>query len=75
MSKGRLKFTDLTVTQVRLDDKIVGEIRNVPRFVSIEGHEGLMAREGYQYFPKGSKTGGDIFETKGQCMYSLYDMD
>lgn len=43
--------------KVRTDGYISGEIRKV------EG--------GYQYFPKGSKTGGDVFETLSQVHKSL----
>jgi hypothetical protein len=43
--------------KVRLDDRIVGEIRKV------DG--------GYQFFPKGSKFSGDIFETVGEVQKSL----
>jgi len=74
MNRNRLLFTDQTKTIVKLDGKVVGEIREVPRFESVEGREGLMAKKGWQYFPKGSKTGGEVFKTKGECMYSLYDM-
>lgn len=61
MSNNRLRFTDETKTVVRLDGKIVGNIKEV--------------KGGYQYKPKGSKTGGQVFKTKGECMYSLYDLE
>ena len=43
--------------KVSLDGKIVGEIRKVPT--------------GYQYFPKGQKTGGEIFTTVTKVQKSL----
>lgn len=43
--------------KVRLDGRICGEIRKV------EG--------GYQYFPKGSKSGGVIFSSIGAVQTSL----
>lgn len=43
--------------QVRLDGRIIGEIRKV------EG--------GYQYVPKGQKTGGDILPTVNAVQRSL----
>lgn len=42
---------------VRLDGRVVGEIRPV------EG--------GWQYVPKGAKEGGEIFVTLGGCQRSL----
>ena len=42
---------------VRLDNKVVGEI------LSVEG--------GFQYFSKGSKTGGDVYPTLALCKKSL----
>lgn len=44
---------------VRLDGRICGEIRNV------EG--------GYQYFPKGSKVGGEIMESVSAVQKSLVE--
>ena len=43
--------------KVRTDGRISGEIRKV--------------NGGYQYFPKGSKAGGEIFETLEQVQKSL----
>ena len=42
---------------VRLDGKICGEIRKV--------------KTGFQYFPKGQKEGGEIFETVQAVQKSL----
>lgn len=42
---------------VRLEGKIVGEIRSVAT--------------GFQYFPKGQKKGGDIFPTIGKVIQSI----
>jgi len=42
---------------VLLDDKLVGEIRPV--------------NGGWQYFPKGSKIGGDVFKRLPDCQRSL----
>ena len=60
MNRNRLAFEDQSKTLVKLDGKVVGHINQV--------------KGGYQYFPKGSKTGGEVFKTKGECMYSLYDL-
>ncbi len=43
--------------KVKLDGKHVGEIRK--------------AKDGYQYFPKGEKKGGDIFKTVPDVQHSL----
>ena len=43
--------------QVCLDGKICGEIREVTG--------------GYQYFPKGSKVGGDVYPTLEEVKHSL----
>jgi len=45
--------------KVRVDGRIVGEIRKV------EG--------GFQYFPKGQKTGGEIFKSVSAVQRSLTD--
>lgn len=45
-----------SVTIVKLDGEIVGEIREV---------------EARQYFPRGSKTGGALFHTEEECRKSL----
>lgn len=42
---------------VKLAKKIVGEIKTV--------------KGGYQYFPKGSKTGGEVYKSLDSCMKSL----
>jgi len=44
---------------VLLDDRRVGEIRTV------EG--------GFQYFPKGQRTGGEVFPSLAACKQSLAD--
>lgn len=44
---------------VKLDRKVVGEIHKVGG--------------GYQYFPKESKTGGEIFRSLYDTQMSLYD--
>jgi hypothetical protein len=66
----RLSFTDVTVTEVKLDGKVVGTIKQV----NVSKVESFV-KIGWQYFPKGKGMGGEIFETKGECMHSLYDMD
>lgn len=43
--------------RVRVDKRISGEIRPV------DG--------GWQYFPKGQKTGGEVFKTMDECQKSL----
>ena len=57
----KLGFEDKTETIVKLEGKVVGTIKEV--------------KSGWQYFPKGSKTGGEIFTSKFTCMHSLYYMD
>jgi hypothetical protein len=47
--------------KVRLDGRICGEIRKV--------------KGGYQYFPKGSKTGGDILVSITKVQQSLSGKD
>lgn len=42
---------------VRLDDKLAGHITQV--------------KGGYQYFPKGKKSGGEIFSSMEECKESL----
>ncbi len=46
-------------TDVMLENKLVGKIK------SVDG--------GHCYFPKGKKTGGDIFKTLSECKKSLLD--
>ena len=46
---------------VKLDKKIAGEIRFL-----IDGDHNI-----FQYFPKGSATGGEKFETLNACINSL----
>jgi hypothetical protein len=56
-----LTFEDIAGTQeqtVRLDKKIVGKIKHVT--------------DGFQYFPKGSKTGGAVFSNRRHCQLSLH---
>jgi hypothetical protein len=43
--------------KVHLEGKPIGEIRR--------------SKAGYQYFPKGQKEGGDIFESLHECKRSL----
>lgn len=50
---------DPKTIHVLLDGKRVGEIR------SVEG--------GFQYFPKGQKKGGEVFQTLIDCKKSLSD--
>ena len=45
--------------KVRIDGRICGEIRKVP--------------DGFQYFPKGTKIGGDIFPSVKAVQKSLTD--
>lgn len=52
-----IEYVETVKIVVKLDKKIIGEIKKV------DG--------GFQYFPKGSKTGGDIFITLNKCKYSL----
>lgn len=58
MSHDKLTFEDKTETTVKLDGKIIGKIKDV--------------KTGWQYFPKGQKTGGDVYTSKFACMQSLY---
>jgi hypothetical protein len=44
---------------VKLDGKLVGEIRQ--------------EADGFRYFPKGQKTGGELFSTLPACKKSLTD--
>ena len=77
----KLSFENTDETLVKLEGKVVGIIKPVPYFVVVGGNKipyvsnktnlGTAYKMGYQYFPKGSKTGGKIFESKGECMYSL----
>jgi len=48
--------------KVYLDNKYAGKIIEV-------NHNNAVA---YQYFPKGSKTGGHVYSTKRKCRLSLY---
>lgn len=52
-----MKLTFETNIKVKLDGKYIGDIKSVAG--------------GYQYFPKGSKTGGDIYATIQSCKDSL----
>lgn len=54
-----LTYTEDTQVIVRLDGKIVGAIR--------------LTAGGWQYTPKGAKTGGDFYPTLGLCKASLED--
>lgn len=58
MSSAKITFEDKTETIVKLDGKVVGKIKEV--------------KTGWQYFPKGQKTGGDICSSKFACMQTLY---
>lgn len=52
-----MKFTFDTTVKVKVDGKYVGDIK------SVSG--------GYQYFPKGIKSGGDVYATLQECKDSL----
>lgn len=54
--------------KVYLDGRHIGEIREVEKGESMLHGITIF---GYQYFPKGSKTGGEIFDTLTQCKGSL----
>ena len=85
MSNGRLLFENTDETTVKLDGKVVGTIKPVPYYVVVgcdkityiskKENLGKAYQIGYRYYPKGQKVGGEIFATKGECMYSLNDMD
>ena len=47
--------------RVRFDGKIVGEIRK----------EKSRCFEGWRYYPKGEKNGGELFESLRACQKSL----
>ena len=51
------KTKSSTETKVYLDGKIVGTIKKTD--------------EGYTYYPKGKKNGGETFPTLDKCMKSL----
>ena len=53
-----MKIQFKTTVSVILNDKKIGEIREVPG--------------GYSYFPKGQKHGGDVFKTLEAAKASLY---
>lgn len=52
--------------KVRLDGKLAGEIRHV-----LEGTPGVNMREGWRYFPKGSRSGGELYSSPLECKQSL----
>jgi len=54
-----LKYTHKPSGKIKvlLDGRVVGEIRKV--------------NGGYQYFPKGQKVGGEVFQSWGQVQRSL----
>lgn len=52
-----MSITFETKVKVRLDGKYIGDIKSV--------------KGGYQYFPKGSKSGGDIYPRLELCKNSL----
>ncbi|MHC4314761.1 MAG: hypothetical protein ACYSW3_20120 [Planctomycetota bacterium] len=60
--KGGIKACAKEPLKVRLDKKVVGEIRKV----KIDKDS-----DGYQYFPKGQKTGGAIFNSVPEVQNSL----
>jgi hypothetical protein len=62
----KVTFEEVTRIVVKLDGKVIGEIKEVPM-------PNYTQRIGYQYFPKGSKTGGEVFAFKADCMNSLKD--
>jgi hypothetical protein len=74
MGNNRLQFTDETKTVVRLDGKVVGEIRPT-KYDVVKTSTCETYKMGYCYYPKGSTGVGEVFETKGECMHSLMDMD
>jgi len=43
--------------KVKLDGRVIGEIRRVP--------------EGWQYYPKGRKNGGDVFSSYARVKQSI----
>ena len=53
-----LEFIKNTEISVKLDKRIIGKIKQV--------------NGGWQYFPKGSKRGGEVFSTESACKQSLY---
>lgn len=55
-TEGEREYKNVSIP-VKLDGKISGEIR--------------FTGEGWQYFPKGQKTGGEIFKTITLCQKSL----
>jgi hypothetical protein len=57
--KGKVYRRSPNPSTVILDKKVVGRIKRV------DG--------GWQYFPKGQSTGGDIFPSVGLCKQSLED--
>lgn len=57
-----MKIEFIETHTVKLDGKVIGTIRTVER---------LHHPDGYQYFPKGQKTGGELFNTLGACKLSL----
>lgn len=73
MSNKGLVFTDKTVTQVKLDGKIVGNIKEVKEVIGTGVAKSI--KVGWQYFPKGSNTGGEVFMSKFACMGSLYKLE
>jgi hypothetical protein len=58
LSKG-VTFKEIFYLKVYLDKKLIGKIKELPN------------NRGYQYFPTGSKTGGEIFERLRDCKRSL----
>lgn len=58
----------LEVVKVYLDGKHIGEIREVENgtFSRFE-----LQNFGFQYFPKGQKLGGEIFNTMNDCKASI----
>lgn len=58
---------DKKATKVLLDKRIVGEIRYVT--IGTPGVDRL--RDGYQYFPKSSRVGGELFESELACRKSV----
>ena len=61
MAKDEITFEEVHI--VKCNKKTIGEIRVVahPKY----------ATTGYQYFPKGQRTGGEVFLTLQPCKNSL----
>lgn len=58
-----ITYSEQTTVTVKLDGRVIGHIK------SQLWQSGRTF--GYCYFPKGSKTGGDVFPTLAACKASL----